>query len=229
MKLIFIHGSGGCKESWQHQTQYFKGSEAMDLPGHPDGDLCETIDAYVVWLRRYIVEKRYQDVILAGHSLGGAIALQYALDYPEDLNGIILVGSGARLRVHPTFLEALEKAVDDPAMWEEASSSTYDLIKPELADIIKKRASENGPGAFLNDLKACDKFDIMDRIESLAVPLLAICGDQDMMTPPKYSNYLVDKIDGSKAVIIPGGTHFVFAEKPSEVNEAIEAFLKELQ
>ncbi|MBW1644043.1 MAG: alpha/beta hydrolase [Deltaproteobacteria bacterium] len=225
MKLIFIHGSGGCKESWQYQTQYFEGSEAIDLPGHPDGDLCETIDEYVAWVREYILEKGYQDIILAGHSLGGAIALKYALDYPEDLKCIILIGSGARLRVHPSFLESLEKAVDDPGAWEEASNSTYDLINPELADIIKKRAAENGPGAFLNDLKACDRFDVMDRIASLKVPLFAICGDQDMMTPPKYSNYLVDKIAGAKAVIIPGGTHFAFAEKPLEVNKAIEAFL----
>jgi pimeloyl-ACP methyl ester carboxylesterase len=226
MKLIFIHGSGGCKESWQYQTQHFEGSEAINLPGHPDGDLLETIDAYVAWVRGYIKEKGYQDVVLAGHSLGGAIALLYALDYPEDLKGIVLVGSGARLRVHPSFLEGLEKAIEDPAMWAEASASTYDLIKPELADIIKKRADENGPGAFLNDLKACDKFDVMDRIESLTVPLLAVCGDQDVMTPPKYSNYLVEKIAGAKAVIIPGGTHFVFAEKPDEVNQAIDEFLK---
>ena len=36
MPLVFIHGSGGCKEGWYHQTQYFEGSEAIDLPGHPD-------------------------------------------------------------------------------------------------------------------------------------------------------------------------------------------------
>lgn len=229
MKLIFIHGSGGCKESWQYQTQYFEGSEAMDLPGHPDGDLCQTIEEYVAWLRGYILKKGYQDVILVGHSLGGAIALQYALDYAKDLEGIILIGSGARLRVHSTFLETLEKAIGNPRLWEDISNPTYALIKPELADIIKKRAAKNGPGSFLNDLKACDQFDVMEKLSSLSVPLLAICGDQDMMTPPKYSNFLVDKIAGAKAVIIPGGTHFVFAEKPAEVNHAIEAFLQELQ
>ena len=37
MKIIFIHGSGGCKESWGYQTDYFKGSKAINLPGHPQG------------------------------------------------------------------------------------------------------------------------------------------------------------------------------------------------
>ena len=45
---------------------------------------------------------------MAGHSLGGGIVLQYALDYPEDLAGIIPIGSGGRLKVHPDFLKMLE-------------------------------------------------------------------------------------------------------------------------
>ena len=50
MQLIFIHGSGGCKESWQNQVRYFEGSEAVNLPGHPDGDLCPSIEEYVIWV-----------------------------------------------------------------------------------------------------------------------------------------------------------------------------------
>ena len=84
MQLIFIHGSGGCKESWQFQTQYFDKSEAINLPGHPDGDLCPTIEGYTNWVRQYIQSKNYREVVLVGHSLGGGIALQYALDYPEE-------------------------------------------------------------------------------------------------------------------------------------------------
>ena len=228
MKIIFIHGSGGCKESWRNQTEHFKGSEAVDLPGHPDGELCPTINAYAAWLREYIQEKGYQDVVLAGHSLGGGIALQYALDNPQDLKGIILVGSGARLRVHPKFLEALEAMVKDPRLIDDFTALTYDMIEPELANVIKKRVADNGPKAFLNDMKACDQFDVMDRVPSLKVPVLALCGDRDVMTPPKYSTYIADNIPGAEAVIIPGGTHFVFAEKSEEVNRAIEAFLRGL-
>ncbi len=228
MQLIFIHGSGGCKESWQYQTEYFKGSDAVNLPGHPDGELCPTIEGYVGWLRTYIQEKGYTEVVLAGHSLGGGIALQYALDYPEDLAGVITVGSGGRLRVHPSFLEMLEKAVADPSLLDMESVTSYDLIEPDLAAIIQKRTTENTPAAFLNDMKACDQFDVMDRLESITIPLLAIVGDQDNMTPPKYSSFLVDKISGAKTAIIPGGTHMAYAEKPVEVNQAIDAFLQSI-
>ena len=75
------------------------------------GDLCASIKEYTKWLKTYIHDKGYTDVVIAGHSMGGGVALQYALDYPEDLLGIIAIGSGGRLRVHPGILEALEAAV----------------------------------------------------------------------------------------------------------------------
>lgn len=228
MQLIFIHGSGGCKESWQYQTEYFSGSEAVNLPGHPHGELCPTIEANVAWLRTYIQDKGYTEVILVGHSMGGGIALQYALDYPEELTGIIVVGSGGRLRVHPKILERYEKEVIDPSSENYTPITTYDFIDPTLAAVIKKRDIENTQAAFLNDFKACDRFDVMDRLETISLPLLAIVGDQDIMTPPKYSGFIVDKIVGAKTVIIPGGTHMVYAEKPEPVNQAIADFLQTL-
>jgi len=228
MKLIFIHGSGGCKESWQYQTQHFKGSEAIDLPGHPAGAPCTTVDDYVEWLRGLLSGKGYEDLVIAGHSLGGGIALLYGLKYPENVKGLICVGSGARLRVNPVFLDALEKAIADPDNNRSPVEGTSSLIEPKLAEIIRRRTEENGLPVLLNDFRACDKFDIMDRLGHIHIPLLAVCGAEDVMTPPKYSQYLAKNMPNARAVIIPGGTHFVFAEKPEEVNRAIEDFLKAL-
>jgi pimeloyl-ACP methyl ester carboxylesterase len=227
MKLIFIHGAGGSKESWSYQTRYFKGSLALDLPGHPRGELIPTIDGYVEWLHKTVQEAPYPKIVLVGHSLGGGIALLYALKYPQDLAGLITVGSGARLRVNPLFLEALEKSIQDPAIGTPLSTD-FDLIDPDLAAVLKRRSMENGPAARLNDLKACDQFDIMSRLSQIDIPTLALCGEQDVMTPPKYSQYLAAHMPRAEAVIIPGGTHMVFAEKPREVNQAIEEFLKTL-
>jgi pimeloyl-ACP methyl ester carboxylesterase len=228
MKLIFIHGSGGCKESWQYQTRYFKDSEAIGLPGHPVGEPCVSIDDYVEWLHGFLNQKGYADLVITGHSLGGGIALLYGLKHPENVKGLISVGSGARLRVHPMYLDGLEKAIAGQDNSQFAADGTLTRIDPELAEIIKRRTEENGPRVKLNDLRACDKFDIMDRLGDIRTPLLAVCGTEDVMTPPKYSQYLADHMKNARAVVIQGGTHFVFAEKPEEVNRAIEGFLKEL-
>jgi pimeloyl-ACP methyl ester carboxylesterase len=81
----------------------------------------------------------------------------------------------------------------------------------------------------LNDLRACDAFDIMDRVSGIRVPTLALCGSDDIMTPPKYSLYLAEKMPDARAVIVDGGTHMVFAEKPEAVNGAIQEFLQQLK
>jgi len=228
MKLIFIHGSGGCKEAWHYQTKHFPDAEAIDLPGHPDGKPRASVDGYVHWLRGYIQKRGYRDVVLTGHSLGSAIAQLYALKHPDDLKGLILIGGGARLRVHPMYIEMLEKAESDPSMLEGFMDMAWGLIEPELQEVLRRRALENGPAVFLNDMLCCDKFDIIDRVHEIKLPTLALCGGDDIMTPPKYSKYLADNIEGARAVIIDGGTHMVFAEKPDEVNRAIEEFLSSL-
>src|SRR4030042_5355362 len=225
MKLIFIHGSGGCKEIWYSQTDDFPEADVVDLPGHPYGEPCTSIDSYVEWLQGYISDHGYSHVVLAGHSLGGAIAQLYALKYPEDLKGLIIISSGARLRVSAIYLEMLRQAKSNPSILEDYYNQSFKLIDLALREVLQRRCLENGPTVFLNDMLCCDKFDIMDRVHAIKLPTLIICGSNDVMTPPKYAKYLASKIDGAKEIIIEGGTHMFFAEQPLVINQTIESFL----
>ncbi len=94
MKLLYIHGAGSCGLAFHYQTQRFPGSEAIDLPGHPVGKPCDSIEGYLEWVRGFSAARSYQDLVLCGHSMGGAITMLYALRYPEEVRGIVLVGSG---------------------------------------------------------------------------------------------------------------------------------------
>jgi len=228
MKLIFIHGSGGCKEVWHYQMEYFPEADAIDLPGHPYGELCTSVDSYVEWLRGYIRDCGYYHVVLAGHSLGGAIAQLYALKYPEDLEGLIIISSGGRLRVGNIYLEMLEQARSNPRILENYFYQSFEFIAPDLRKVLQRRCLENGPAVLLNDMLCCDKFDIMDSVHEIKLPTLVMCGRNDIMTPPKYTKYLASKIAGAKEMIIEGGTHMAFVEKPVVVNKAIEDFLNGL-
>ena len=229
MKLIFIHGSGNTGAVWHYQIEYFSTSEAVDLPGHPEGKPCTSVEDYADWLHRYILDRGYSESVLIGHSIGGAIIQTYALKYPENVKGLVIVGSGTRLRVSPQFLSLVEAGIDDPAAWlKDFIEPFYTRVAPELRDKVIKKVIEVGAGVQLNDLQCCDKFDIMNEVGQIKVPTLVICGTEDQMTPVKYSQFLADKISGSRLVIIEGGTHYVFMEKPDEVNTAIEDFVKEL-
>src|SRR5579863_1282076 len=117
--LVFIHGSGDTARVWRSQVDYFGPARAfaIDLPGH--GQRADTLPSEVSVLDyarsvRAIIwnELRLDHPIIAGHSLGGAIALKMGLEYGDDLGGLILIGTGARLRVHPNLLEEARTASD---------------------------------------------------------------------------------------------------------------------
>jgi pimeloyl-ACP methyl ester carboxylesterase len=229
MKLVFVHGSGGTGRVWKYQTEHFPGSVAVTLPGHPDGDPCESIGEATSWLRSELGnEADSVPLVLVGHSLGGAIALQYALDHRDEVAGIVLVGSGARLRVHPATLTAMEQAIDRPESFPEMIDESYRKVAPEFAAELRELSIALGPAPFFNDLRACDQFDVIDRLGEIDVPTLAIAGTEDVMTPPKYSTFLEERMPDASVQIIEGGTHFVFAEYPEEVNQAIAEFTASL-
>jgi pimeloyl-ACP methyl ester carboxylesterase len=226
MTIIFVHGSGGCKDIWRYQTEYFPGSHAVNLPGHPHGQALESVEECADWLREYIQAGGYEDVVLAGHSFGGAITLMYALKYPQELKGIVIIGSGARLRVHPMFLTPCEEAIKgDTQKWYELVEEMYRLTPEDYKREMVEKQKAIGPAVMLNDFLCCDKFDIMDRVHEIKVPALIICGESDVMTPAKFADYLGARIANSKVVVIPESSHFVLAEKPEAVNKAIQDFI----
>ena len=225
MKLVFLHGAGCSSLSFYYQLRHFRSAKAIDLPGHPDGKPCESVDGYVEWVRGFIRARRYKNVILCGHSMGGAIAMRYALNYPEELQGLILLGTGARLRVHPHYLERCKEQSDDNMPWLEQHLDYYRDVDEEVLPVLRQRAAEMGPQVEFNDLTACNSFDVMERVGEITLPTKIICGSDDVMTPVKYSNFLANSIDGASEAIIPGGSHFVHMEKYQKVNEQIEDFL----
>ena len=228
MELLFIPSAGSTGGGWVHQIEYFTDSEVVVLPGHPEGEPCSSIDEYVERLRDYIHQQRYQDVILIGHSMGGAIAQLYGLKYGVEIKALVLIGAGARLRVLPARLTLLKEMITDEVAWRKYLADEYSHIEPEVRQVLIEERVRIGPAVALNDYLCCDKFDIMDKVHTIKLPTLVVCGSADDRTPVKYAEYLTDRIEGATQVIIEGASHWVHLEKPKEVNQAIEAFLARL-
>jgi pimeloyl-ACP methyl ester carboxylesterase len=225
MKLLLVPGSGAGGNVWHYQCQHFADCEGISLPGHPDGEPLAGIPEYVEWLHDHIHRRGHSDVVLGGHSLGGGIAQLYALNYGSELRGLVLIGTGARLRVRPDILESVRGMIGDDAAWNRYIEGTPVKPEPPLLAIREMRR-KIGPAVLLSDFLACDRFDIMDRVQAIRVPTLVIVGSEDVMTPVKYARYLANKIRGSKLVIIEAATHSVATEKPDEVNAAIEGWVE---
>ena len=229
MKLVFLHGAGSSSLSYYYQLRHFRNSKAIDLPGHTTGKACHDIDSYLEWVRGFITARRYKDVVLCGHAMGGAIALLYALKYPEELKGLILMGTGARLHVHPDHLERCRQPGPDNAKWLAGYMKSFKGVAADMHPVLSQKAVELGPEVELNDLLACDGFDVMDQLGKIDLPTQVLCGSEDVMTPVKYADYLTEHMQNARETVIEGGTHFVQMEKFKKVNEEIEHFMASLK
>ena len=230
-KVLFIHGAGGNARSWYFQKEYLKTSMEVipvDLPGHGedvDGAGLSTIAGYRDYIYEIIRRRDISSCYIVGHSMGGAIVMSFALTYPDILKGIILVGTGAKLRVFPGILEGLEKDKEktvrnimDYAFSKKAPAA---LKENGVKDMMKCKAE-----VIYNDFNACEHFNVIGSVNNIQIPSLIICGKDDLLTPPKYSEYLHGQIEGSRLLLIEDAGHMVTLEKPDEVNKAIYDFVR---
>lgn len=227
--LCFIHGAGGNSAHWLEQIRglgHLGPVVAIDLPGHgqSQGRGRRTIREYSHFVHQFVAHAFNGDsgIILAGHSMGGGIVMDYALQYPETLKGIVLIGTGAKLRVAPQVFEYIEagpKSVADLATWFFSPSAP-----PELVEGAKEELAKVNLEVLHQDFQACDQFNLMEEISAIEVPALIICGQEDKLTPVKYAQYLKDHISEAEIAIIEKAGHMVMLEQPGQVNRTIEHF-----
>ncbi|MFX1319800.1 MAG: alpha/beta fold hydrolase [Promethearchaeota archaeon] len=231
--LLMIHGSFSTHHLWDKQHPLAKHVQLvlLDLPGHGASDSLDgeiTVQRFAQLLTRFIEKLDLQQAVPVGHSLGGAIALQLALDYPSLLGGLVLVGTGAKLGVTPTTLEGLRTDFStgvDLVIGQMGFASEAD---PRQVTLVKEEAKGCNPKIGYADFFACSQFDIRDRIQEIQVPTLVLVGDQDQLTPLKWSKWLATNIEKAELEIIEQAGHYVMVEQPVQVNQAIASFIHKI-
>jgi len=231
-QLVFIHGpgAGGCAEAFVYQLRHFPGSVAPTLPGHLTGTPCPDVERYTEWLRGWLRSQGHQrDLVLVGYTLGACIALRYGLDYPEEVNGLVLMTVAMRPKQRPPgALEFRLRAAEDPAVyekWLEYQRHAMKFVEPSLGEHLMECHRKVGPVSQHHDLVAIDQFDVRQRIHTLRPPLLLIRGVDDPGAPPEYELEIHRAVPGSRYLKLRNAGHFPMAERPEEVNRAIEEFL----
>lgn len=228
---VFVHGAGGNNVLWSEVLQVLSGDGiafAVNLPGHPSGDIvCRTIEEYAESVFNFVTDRELRPVI-CGHSMGGAIAMALVLDHPTLFPGLILVGSGAKLGVLPELISGLrEDALG--VIERDITPLSFHRLDLELGRKARAALSLSNPAIFLNDYLACAAFDVRGRLKEISTPTLIVCGDDDRMTPPKWSRYLHSNIRSSKEPEILGEVgHMLPIEKPTECGHLVQSFLLEI-
>lgn len=226
--LVLVHGAGGNHMHWPAELRRLPGAVvySLDLPGHgkSDGPGLADIGEYAETVHAFVSALGLARVILAGHSMGGAIALEYALRHAPRLAGLALVSTGGRLRVPSQILAGLgmdfAQVMEQLAAWTHAENADPAMLREAV-----RRLREMPPEVLQGDLLACNHFDRLADLHRAGVPTLVLCGEADRMTPVEYSRTLAERISGAQLAVIPAGSHMVMLERPAEVAGVLAQWL----
>ncbi|MGC2131571.1 MAG: alpha/beta fold hydrolase [Candidatus Aquilonibacter sp.] len=227
MTVVFVHGAGCTGDVFAAQTAAIDGSIALTLPGHTIPGEPAGIETFADAVSAQLAELGLDDVILCGHSMGGAIALELALRHEPRVRAVVMLSSGARLRVAPALFEQMER--DFEAAARELPRHFYAEPSPDQLAASTHMMLAVGQAQTLRDFRACDAFDRIGRLGEVTLPLLAVTGERDVLTPPKFAEALADRIPGASARIVPRAGHLAMAERPGDVNDVLRAFVNQVE
>ncbi len=234
-QLVFLHGpgAGACADAYTYQSRHFPGSVAPTLPGHLEGTRCLDVAGYTEWVRGWLwAQGLNKDLVLVGYTLGASIALQYGLDYPDEVSGLVIMTVAARPKVRkPGTYELRLLAAEDPVVYEEwidFQRKAMHLVEPGLREQLIERHRQVGPMSQYHDLKTIDAFDVHDRIAALKPKLLLLRGLNDPGNPPEYEKEIHQAVPGSQYIKLADAGHFPPTEIPDQVNALIEKFVATL-
>ena len=257
--LILIPAGGSHTSTWRFNIGAWSRSRevwTLDLPGSGYSEKPATFPynhrSYAEFVRDFITKMGIAKAAVAGHSLGGAVALEFSLDFPEQTAGVILIASGGypreempgalNLLLHRPLYPPLQRTINAILM----SFGSYPFIVKRFYPFFYQ-----DPAPFAHDAEfvreTCDinrtpnawdamywmqrglHFDFalpdVTRIKSVAVPTLIVWGRDDQVVDVQTAARFQNDIAGSKLVVIDDAGHMVHEEKPDAVNRAITSFL----
>ena len=232
--LVLIHGAGGEHLSWPSQLRRMAGYRvyAPDLPGHgkSKGHGLQRVSGYAEGLLNWLYKLELPKLFLCGHSMGGAIALWITIHHPEMLHGLVLISTGSQLPVNLSLIEDLASpqrfpaAVDNICRWSFSPGAESRIVEG-----VKKQMLKTRPSVLEADFRACDAYDLKGKLEKVSSPTLILVGEEDKMTPLRFSEELRDGINGSNFEVIRGAGHMLPLEKPGVVAELLRRFMDQVR
>ncbi len=244
--LVFIHGFPGQISNWKYQLDYFRGKlpvVAYDQRGFGTSDKPERVsfEEYLSDLEALLrkLDLKDEDVILIGHSFGGMVSEWYAGTH--TVRGLVLIGSLVEMR--PDLMDRI--IWNFPSfLWKPLLFSDNFLTRRLYRKLFfSPHTSEDVFEDFMRDNKEYiellpphvfrySKYYINhsaeDVLRSIKCPTLVIVGQDDIVTPPRESERIHELVSSSRLVVLERSGHMVLYERPDEVNQLIEEFVRGL-
>lgn len=202
-----------------------RGHGASDKPAGP-----YTTELFARDLRDLLAAVGWPSAVVGGASMGGSVTLQFAISYPDLVDGLGLFDTTAWYGADApkSWRERAEKAQSDglagmiafqQTRWfSDAFRSSHDELTEHFAHVFRR----NDVAAYAATCEMLGNFDLRAGLGSIAVPVEILVGDEDYATPPDMARVLNAGIRGSNLTVVPGARHLT----PIEIPDRIAALLK---
>jgi pimeloyl-ACP methyl ester carboxylesterase len=236
LPLFLLHGAGQDGSVWGQTARHLSHRGWIilvpDLPGHgrSRGTPLATVDALADWLAGLADRLAVPRFALAGHSLGGLVALEAAARHPARIAALAVVGAALAMPVHADLLAAAKAnspdAIEMVSLWglgRDTPSPFPGLWPIGWCRAVMRRAR---PGVLFADLSACNGYDGGAAAAArVACPSTVVLGQRDAMTPIRAGTALAQAIPGAGCTILADAPHMMPLSAPDALAEALASWL----
>lgn len=229
--VVLLHGSGGSHLAWPSEYRRIPGQRviSVDLPGHGNSNeaACQSMDALVKRLRIFLLDLQIFQVTLVGHSLGAALALQYAAAYPKCVRKMMMLACGSWFTIQSQLLDALINSKKKHFFIEQFSQIAFDPSFPQarrraiLQPLNKMRAS-----MLIADLSICAAQNMNGLPGKINCPVCLVSGSSDKISHPAAIQQLAHDLPDADIKILPKCGHMLLYEKKPLVSQILHDFLE---
>lgn len=237
LAVVLVHGAGGSTDDWPAEWLEPQASDggrlksipvfAVDLPGHgkSGGSSRQSVAEYAEAVAEFLDALNLPNVLLAGHSMGGGIALTLAVANNPRLAGIGVLASAAKLNVSPAILDGLQNQFE-ATIGSIVKYSWHRDTDIALKDAARDRLLNCPQNVVYDDFLACSRYDLTDRLGDIAIPVLLIAAADDRMVPAETVISLAGKLKHSRQIVLENCGHYLQIEKTDLTAKALADFLE---
>jgi len=234
--LVFLHGWGGCWQSWFPIIKALEKDYAIfapDLPGHGQEKIEKALNLsdYSNFVKKYLEKNKIKNPILIGHSFGGAIICDLLVKNPDISSKIILVDA-APIRPIPSHKQkmilfasqSIKKIFSLPLLkpfFQKTRQFAYRIIGLTNSDYY----SIQNP-LLKQTFSTIIREDLTDKLANIKAKTLIIWGEKDFSTPLYQGQKINELLPNSKLIIIPGAGHFSYLDNQSQFITEIKNFIE---
>ncbi len=244
MPIVFLHPFSSNRHIWLFQLFSFAREYQcilIDHRGHGQSDKqtqSYTIRAMAADVSCVLDEMGHSRAVLVGNSIGGMIAMQFNLDFPDRVLGTTVISTATNLSVHmpPDVVRKFQTDLRGNflSLMEDEVASRTSQTKPEILQsiqgsfLVPNNFPEHVLHAHARERGAVFDWDITRQLKDITGPFMAFAGAEDGAVPVRAIEFLVRNIPDAELKVVEGVGHFYHLERPAEFNRDFRHFLGSL-